>query len=134
MPQQIFLSLPVSDIARSRAFYLALGWPLNEGFSNETSASFAVSKAIHLMLATPDALQALSPKPLLSPAKGTTSLISLGCDSRDEVDSLTEAAVKAGGKALHDPEDLGFMYSRAFEDPDGNGFGVFWMAPAGATD
>lgn len=134
MPKQTFLSLQVNDLARSRAFYLALGWPLNEAFSSETSASFAVSDALQLMLATPKALQALSPKPLLSPATGTTALISLGCDSRDEVDSLTEAAIKAGGKSLHDPEDLGFMYSRAFEDLDGNGFGVFWMAPAGATD
>jgi predicted lactoylglutathione lyase len=25
---------------------------------------------------------------------------------------------------------MGFMYSRAFEDPDGNGFGPMWMNPA----
>jgi uncharacterized protein len=134
MPQQIFLSLAVASVAKSRAFYTALGWPLNATFSSETSASFAVSDAIQLMLSTPEALQTLSPKPLLSPATGTTVLISLACASRTEVDTLTEAAIKAGGRALHDPEDLGFMYSRAFEDLDGNGFGVFWMNPAGAAD
>ena len=42
------------------------------------------------------------------------------------------AATKAGGVSLHDAEDLGFMYSRAFADPDGNGFGPFWMDPAAA--
>lgn len=43
---------------------------------------------------------------------------------------MTEAAMAAGGQSLHEAEDLGFMYSRAFEDPDGNGFGPFWMDPA----
>jgi predicted lactoylglutathione lyase len=42
------------------------------------------------------------------------------------------AAVAAGGKSLHEPEDLGFMYSRAFEDPDGNGFGPVWFSPDAA--
>lgn len=134
MPQQIYLSFAVASVAKSRDFYAALGWPLNESFSSETSASFAISEAIHLMLTSPEALQIHSPKPLLSAAKGTTVLISLACATRAEVDSLTEAAIAAGGRALHDPEDLGFMYSRAFEDLDGNGFGVFWMNPAGAAD
>lgn len=29
---------------------------------------------------------------------------------------------------MHGAEDEGFMYSRGVEDPDGNGFGPFWMA------
>jgi hypothetical protein len=33
---------------------------------------------------------------------------------------------------LHDAEDLGFMYSRAFEDPDGSGFGPMGMDGATA--
>lgn len=133
MPHQIFLSLPVADLGKSRAFYASLGWPLNAEFSGETSACFALSPSIQLMLSLPEALQAHSPKPLLSPASGTTSLVSLACASRAEVDSTTEAAIAAGGRDLHAPEDLGFMYSRAFEDLDGNGFGLFWMNPTDAT-
>jgi uncharacterized protein len=134
MPDKIFITLPVADVAKSRAFYQALGWAINENFSTATSACFEVCEAISLMVATQDRVQSLSPKPLILPSTGAMSLISLSCVSRAEVDTLTEAAVTAGGRALHDPEDLGFMYSRAFEDLDGNGFGVFWMNPTAAAD
>lgn len=127
MPRTIFISLPVTDIARSRAFYQALGFPINAAFSNDVTTCFVVSDAIRLMIATHEQFQGISPKPLILPSSGAMSLISLTCDSRAEVDSLTEAALKSGGRELHEPEDLGFMYSRAFEDPDGNGFGVLWM-------
>jgi predicted lactoylglutathione lyase len=63
---------------------------------------------------------------------GPTCLFALSCESRAEVDAMTDAAIAAGGKSLHDAEDHGFMYSRAFEDPDGNGFGPMWMDPAAA--
>jgi hypothetical protein len=132
MPKRIFISLPVSDIAKSRTFYAALGWPLIEAFSGADSACFAASEAIYFMLSTHEKFQAISPKPLVLPSTGAMSLIALVCDSRAEVDAMTEAAIKFGGRSLHDAEDEGFMYSRAFEDPDGNGFGPMWMDPAAA--
>ena len=55
-----------------------------------------------------------------------------GCGRASRMGKFTNAAIAAGGKSLHDPEDHGFMYSRAFEDPDGNGFGPMWMDPAAA--
>lgn len=129
MAKMIFLSLPVTDISRSRSFYQSLGFTLNPAFSDETTACFVVSEAIYLMLSTHEKFQAISPKPLIPPSTGTTSLVALSCDSRAEVDAMTEAALKSGGKELHEAEDLGFMYSRAFEDPDGNAFGPLWMDP-----
>ncbi len=130
MNKMIFVTLPVSDMARSRRFYTALGWRINDAFSTETSACVVVSEAIYFMLATHDAFRAQSPKPLILPTEGLNSLIALSCESRDEVDAMAAAAVAAGGALLHDAEDLGFMYSRAFADADGNGFGPFWMDPA----
>ena len=50
-------------------------------------------------------------------------LIALSCDSRADVDRLVEAAGQHGGRADTRPaQDLGFMYQRSFEDPDGHGF------------
>jgi hypothetical protein len=129
MSRTIFVSLPVADLARSRSFYQALGFAQNAGFSDDTTACFVVSETINLMIASHERFQALSPKPLVLPSSGAMSLISLTCDSRAEVDAITDAALTAGGRALHEAEDLGFMYSRAFEDPDGNAFGVLWMDP-----
>lgn len=132
MPRMIFITLPVTDVARSRAFYEKLGFSINEKFSGESSACVVVSEAIFFMLSSHDQFRQYSPKPLILPSEGATCLFALSCDSRAEVDAITEAAIAAGGKSLHDPEDLGFMYSRAFEDPDGNGFGPMWMDPASA--
>ena len=130
MPRMIFISLPVTNLARSRGFYQALGFAINEAFSDETTACFGVSDTIYFMIATHDRFQSISPKPLVLPSTGAMSLIALTCDSRAEVDAMTEAALQHGGREVHEAEDLGFMYSRAFEDPDGNGFGPLWMDPA----
>lgn len=132
MNKMIFVTLPVSDMARARAFYEALGWRINDAFSSDTSACVVVSDAIYFMLATHDAFRAQSQRPLVLPSEGANALIALSCETRDEVDAMTNAAVAAGGASLHDAEDLGFMYSRAFADPDGNGFGPFWMDSAAA--
>lgn len=133
MPKMIFITLPVTDIAKSRAFYQALGFTINETFSDATTACLVVSDAIYFMITTHERFQSFSKKALILPTTGTMSLIALSCDSRAEVDAMTEAALKAGGREVHEAEDLGFMYSRAFEDPDGNGFGPMWMDPAAAN-
>lgn len=133
MPRMIFISLPVTDVARSRKFYEALGFTINDKFSSDTSACVVVSETIYFMITTLEALRGISPKPVILPSEGVSALIALSCDSREEVDAMTNAAISAGGKSLHDAEDLGFMYSRAFEDPDGNGFGPLWMDPAAAA-
>lgn len=130
MPKMIFVSLPVTNIAKSRAFYTSLGWTINEKFSGADSLCVIASETIYFMLSTHEKFQAISPKPLILPSTGAMALFALSCDSRAEVDALTEAAIKNGGRSLHDAEDEGFMYSRAFEDPDGNGFGPLWMDPA----
>ena len=49
MPQMIFVNFPVSDVARSRKFYEALGYTINEQFSDETAASVVVSDTIYFV-------------------------------------------------------------------------------------
>ena len=48
------------------------------------------------------------------------------------VDDLVARGLAAGGAEPVDPQDLGFMYSRDLEDPDGNTLEFFWMDPAAA--
>jgi predicted lactoylglutathione lyase len=55
-------------------------------------------------------------------------LIALSLESREAVDAITEAAAAHGGKAdIRPPQDMGFMYLRTFEDPDGHVFEPVWM-------
>ncbi len=55
----------------------------------------------------------------------------LSCESREAVDALVAHSAAAGGTAF-EARDLGFMYSRAFTDPDGHYWEPFWMDPAAA--
>ena len=56
----------------------------------------------------------------------------LSADSREAVDAMLEKVKAAGGTEPKDAQDYGFMYSRDFEDPDGNEFSVLWMDPNAA--
>ena len=50
----IFVNLPVTDLGASRAFYTALGFRVNEAFSDDQVAAIVVSETIVLMLLTRD--------------------------------------------------------------------------------
>ena len=130
MSQLIFVNLPVTDVARSRKFYEALGYTINERFSDPTAACVVVSDTIFFMILNHERFQGFASKPLADPAKGTAVMIALSQDSKAAVDAMTETALKAGGSEPKAAQDTGFMYTRTFHDPDGNVFEPFWMDPA----
>lgn len=127
MPKMIFVNLPVADVAASTAFYEAIGMTKNEQFSNEQASAMVWADSIHFMVLHRDFYATFTTKQIADARTTSAALIALSFDSRDEVDAITKAALAAGGRELHDPEDQGFMYSRAFEDLDGHGFGPFHM-------
>ena len=131
--KMIFISLPVADVARSTAFYEAIGFAKNPRFSNAQGSAMMWSDAIVVMIVDKAFYQTLTPKRIIDARTASGVLIALSFESRAGVDAVTEAALTAGGREAHGPEDLGFMYSRAFEDPDGHGFGPMWMDPAAAA-
>lgn len=130
MPKMIFVNLPVADVVASTSFYEAIGFRKNAQFSNEQASSMVWSDAIYVVLLAKPFFATFTDKTIVDAATSTTGHYALSFDSREEVDAITQAAVEAGGSELHEPQDMGFMYSRAFQDLDGHGFGPFWMAPA----
>ena len=134
MPKMIFVNLPVADVAVSTAFYEAIGMVKNDSFSNAQASAMNWSDTIHFMLLDHAFYATFTPKQIIDAQTTSGMLLALSFDSRKQVDAITEAAVAAGGQELHNPEDIGFMYSRAFADPDGHGFGPFWMDPAAAAN
>lgn len=135
MARKIFVSLPVADVARSTAFYEALGFWKDPAFSGGHASALKWSDAITFMVSDKAFFSTLTPKPIADPRAGTQVLIALSMDSRAEVDAICDKAVAAGGTAdASPPEDLGFMYSRDFADPDGHGFGPFFMDPTSALE
>lgn len=132
MGKMVFVNLPVADVAVATAFYEAIGFEKNETFSNEQASAMTWSEAINVMLLAKPFYATFTDKRIIDAKTESGALLALNFDSRADVDAITEAALAAGGRELHDPEDLGFMYSRAFEDPDGHGWGPFHMDMAAA--
>ncbi len=135
MTKMIFVNLPVTDLKASIAFYKAIGCEQNMQFSDDNAASMVWSDTITFMLLTRDYYATFTPK-AIGDAKTTSSvLLALSRDSRDEVDAIVEAAAANGGKAdIREKQDLGFMYGRSFEDPDGHTFEPVYMDMSALSD
>jgi predicted lactoylglutathione lyase len=124
----IFVNLPVRDLAASIRFYKGIGCEQNHQFSNDQAAMMVWSEAISFMLLTHDFYATFTQKKIADAHETSEVLLALSRDSRADVDAITEAAAEAGGRAdVRPPQDMGFMYSRAFEDPDGHVFEPAWM-------
>ncbi len=130
MPQMIFVNLPVTDLAKSKAFYEAVGAANNPAFTDETAACMMFSDIIHTMLLTHEKWATFTSKAIPDAHTTAQVLLCVSADSRADVDAQVEKATTAGGKADPTPtQDYGFMYGRSFEDPDGHIWEVMWMDP-----
>ncbi len=128
--KSIFINLPVRDLAKSTAFYEAIGFTRNDMFSDDNASSMMWSENIVVMLLTRDYYSTFTSKPIADAHATSAMLIALSQDSREDVDAIVEKAGAAGGRAdVREKQDLGFMYGRSFADPDGNVFEPMWMNP-----
>ena len=127
MLREIFVNLPIKDMARSQAFFKALGLRFNPQFTNEQGACLEIAPNIYAMLLIEPFFQGFTKLPIADARKTTEVLIALSCDSRAEVDELVAKAVAAGATTPNAPVDHGFMFQHGFADLDGHQWEVFWM-------
>lgn len=128
MTKMIFVNLPVKDLAASTRFYAAIGCTKNDMFSDDNASSMVWSDTITFMLLTHSHFANFTSRPIADAQATCQVLLALSQGSRDEVDGIAEAAGKSGGTTdPREPTDLGFMYNRAFADPDGHIFEAVWM-------
>jgi predicted lactoylglutathione lyase len=120
MKKQLAITLPVRDLARSQAFFTALGFSFNPQFSSEQGSGMNISEDILVMLVKESFFGTLTKKPMADPRSSTIALLCLFCDSREEVDAMAARAQSLGATLPEDPEDHGFMYQHGFEDLDGH--------------
>ena len=127
----IFVNLPVADLASSTAFYEGIGFVKNDKFSNELASGMIWTDTIHVMLLTHEFWKSFTDKQIPDASKVAQVLLCLGLESRAAVDAMVErAAAIPGGRADPTPtQDMGFMYGRSFEDPDGHIWEISWMDP-----
>ncbi len=127
MPRTITISLPVSNLPASIAFYSALGFINNPQFSDDNAAFMVWSETINVMLLSHEKWATFTTRPI-PPSTSSEVALNISCESRDEVDSMNQIAAAHGGTADINPvEEHGFMYGRDFADPDGHIWGAAWM-------
>ncbi|MEC3955367.1 VOC family protein [Nocardia sp. CDC153] len=134
MPSKmIFINLPVADLDRSKRFYEALGWKVNHDFTDANAACIVIDDNICVMLLTRTFFTTFTHRAPGDPREFVSGIYALAMSGPEEVDDLTEAALRAGGTEEIDRERrrqearLG-MYGRTFLDPDGHQWESFYMA------
>ncbi len=130
MSQDLWLNLPVKDLATSIAFYQALGFERNMGPGNtDSSACFMVGeKRVVLMLFLNPVFSRFSGVAISDTNIGAEVLISIGASSAAQVDDFAKRALTGGGRVFSEPGAAGGgMVGCGLCDPDGHRWNVLFM-------
>lgn len=130
----LYINVPVQDLVKSRQFYQKLGFSINEQFSDETAACVVFSENIYVMILTHEKFQMFTPKTISNAHETTEMMNALSYESKEAVDELMNKALSNGATETRALQDLGFMYSRAFNDLDGHIWELFWMDMSKITE
>src|SRR5690606_13766617 len=114
--------------------YEAIDVTKNPQFSDDTASCMVFSETIYAMLLTHEKYSQFTTKKIVDARTQSEVMIALSADNREDVDDMVAKAKTAGGAPDPTPtQDLGFMYGRSFEDPDGHIWEVVWMDVEAAT-
>jgi uncharacterized protein len=125
---QTFVNLPVKDLGKSTVFFSRLGFSFDPEFTDENATRMIVSDESSVMLlAHPFFRDFVTPQEVADTSKSREVIVGLSAKSREQVDDLADKAVAAGGEALGEADDQGFMYMRGFRDLDGHQWSFIYM-------
>ena len=127
MIQQIFVNLPVKDLARSVTFFSALGFTFNPKFTDEKATCMILGENMFAMLLVEPFFKGFTKKPIVDAHQATEVLVALSVENRVRVQELVAKAVAAGAATPVAAIDHGFMYQHGFEDLDGHQWELFHM-------
>ena len=130
MTKEIWINLPVKNINKSKEFFEKLGFSFNSQYNNSDESACLVigEKDVVVMLFTEAAFENFTGNKIFDSNQGTEVLFSIGAESREEVDEMSELVVKAGGKIYAEAGDTdGWMYGFGFADLDGHRWNMLYM-------
>jgi predicted lactoylglutathione lyase len=130
MPRNLYVNLPVKDLARSVDFFEALEFSFNPKFTDENAACLIINERTGVMLLAENFFAGFTNKPIADARASTETLLALSLDSRADVEAFMTRALAAGATPTIESKDYGFMYQHGFADPDGHQWEVFWMDEA----
>lgn len=129
MVKQIWLNLPVKDVAKAKSFFSKIGFGFNEENETPTMACMVVGeKNFAVMLFEENQLQGFMQNKLTNTQESSEMMISIDAESREEVDELASKVREAGGVVFAEPTEIqSWMYGCAFTDLDGHRWNVLYM-------
>ena len=129
MTKQIWLNLPVKDVAKAKDFFWKIGFSFNEQHDTPSSTCMVVGEShFVIMLFEESRFASFSQNKLTDTELSSEVLISINAESVAEVDELAKKVEEAGGKVFSPPtETQGWMYGFGFADLDGHRWNVLFM-------
>ena len=118
MANQIFVNLPVKNLARSVEFFAKLGYTFDPQFTDENATCMIVGENIFVMLLVETFFANFTKKPLADAKQSTEAILALGLARRAQVGERVAQAVAAGGKAVMPAQDHGWMYQHGDGVPE----------------
>ena len=122
--KQIFINLPVNDLAASMQFYAALGFTVNPLFTFDDQKCMVWSDQIYLMLQSKEMFAKGNKKSLPDAKQYTIASFTLVVDSEHQMNEMMQKGLQAGGTTPTDTIDEGYMQVRNIEDLDGQQWAV----------
>lgn len=125
--ESIYINLPVSDLAKTRKFWEALGFSFNEKFSDEKALCLILNDgSMYAMLITHEFFTTFTNRPI---ADGSTTqvLLAIQVGSREEVDDIVARAFENGATRYKESVDHEWMYYDTFADLDGHQWEIMSM-------
>ncbi len=131
MTKEIWINLPVKDVAASKAFFKSIGFfrlhPAHEHNKNMGAVQAGYNNVM-IMLFPEEQFKSFTGNAITDTAKSTEVLLSFTAVTREEVDEMAKNVKAAGGDVHHQPgERDGWMYGCGFKDLDGHSWNMLYM-------
>jgi len=128
MANELWLNLPVKDVGRSKTFFSGLGFKLNPRHEGSDDAAGYEIGGMMVMLFPEATFRGFTGHAVSDTKLGSEVLISIGAESREEVDELVRRAEEAGAEIYGRPSEVGgYMYGAGFADLDGHRWNLLYM-------
>jgi predicted lactoylglutathione lyase len=128
MIKDIYVNLPVRDLAASKKFFESIGFVFDPKFTDEKAACLVLGEGKYVMLLSEEFFKSFTTKNVTDTSRSIEAMIACSVDNKDDVDTIVDKALAAGSTEPNEPqEEHGIMYGRSFEDLDGHMWEIVWM-------
>lgn len=124
--KMLFPNIPVKDLKKTIDFFSRLDFSFDDRFASEDAACMIINDTASIMLLTEEFYLSFTTKQLADTSKTSEVILAISLESKDKVDEILSRAISMGATDGR-TEDMDFMYTRSFLDPDGHIWEFFWM-------